>query len=166
MNNQIEYKRITRFSLFQQGIMMIVVFIAFTLIADSISLALLASADMVLITLYLYSLDKKIKASISFPIYIVLSAGLYLVLFFELSNLSLFLGLNLSVVIILFISNVIRGLSQLKTPPYVIDGRYLIEDAKKHQIKTLKIMFLVLAGLLIILLILSIFLTWWKNSLI
>jgi len=166
MSNQIEFKRVTKSNLIQLIVIMILIFLIFALVLNSIIIAILATVDLGLKLLFLYSLDKKVKTSISLPINIFLSACLLTTLFFVLSNLSIPLALNLIIVIVLFFSNVYGGFRQLKTPPYVFDGKYYIEDANKYNIKVLKILLLILSILLIFSVILNIVLTLWKNSLI
>jgi hypothetical protein len=118
----------------------------------------------------MYSLDKKVKASISLPIYFILLTGLFITLFLELLNLSMPLALNLIIVITIYILIVLGGVHLIKIPPYVVDGKYDIEDAKKYikkyNIKMLKILLLITAVLFLVLLILTIFLNLWRNSLI
>ncbi len=166
MQNQIEYKRVTKPYLLQMIVITILVFLVLALIVDWIFFAILTTGYMWLNLLYSYTLDKNVKTSISLPIYICLSACLLTILFFVLANLSMPLVFNLIVVIFLFISNVILGFYQLKSPHYVIEGKYYIEDAKKYGIKRLKILLLIMVGLLLISIILNLVLTIWKNSLI
>jgi len=144
----------------------IINFVVFIFIFKSITIAILSIPYILVDLLYLYSLDKKVKTTISLPIYIFLSVCLFTTLFFVLSNLSMPLALNLILVFILFISKVIGGFYRLKPPPFVIDGKYCIEDAKKHGIKMLKNWILIMAGLLIFSLILNLIFTLWKNTLI
>jgi len=113
MQNQIEYKRVTKPYLLQMIVITILVFLVLALIADWIFFAILTTGYMWLNLLYSYSLDKNVKTSISLPIYICLSACLLTILFFVLANLSMPLVFNLIVVIFLFISNVILGFDQL-----------------------------------------------------
>jgi len=82
-----------------------------------------------------------------------------------LSNLSFSLAINLIFVIFLFISNVFGSIKTIGNPPYVIDGKFDIEDGKKYSFKQLKKIFLILGIVEIILFIIYLIVLIWKNSL-
>jgi len=167
MPNQIEYKRVTKNVLISELTVFALLFFGYGILLDWkdwIMFPVWGGLYIFFLLLYAYALDKKMKPILITPIFLFVSVCLQTFLFFVLSNHSMPLVLNLSIVLGLFLANVIGAFKQIGYPPYVVDGKYTIEDEKKYAIQQFKKMILILGIILVFFILFYLVLLLWKNT--
>ena len=137
MQEQIEYKRITKYGFIQTTILETIVAVLLGIMAHSVLLSICLVLYSIFGQLFLFSIDKKIKLSFSIPSFLVLQAANAVVVYFVFSHDLNLLGLSFLLPGFMFLSSFTVFL-RIKEPSFVHQGTFIGEDAKVYQMKLLK----------------------------